>query len=79
MVNVDAAFDPVSGGGSMGVIIRGCGGDFVAASNNFTSQDGMLLAQQISASRVIIVSDSPMVVETMENRDFSVNYGGGNL
>ena len=92
MVNVDAAFDPMSGGGSTGVIIRGCGGDFVAASNNFTShvtvvhraeayasKDGMLLAQQISASRVIIVSDSPMVVETMENRDFSVNYGGGNL
>ena len=64
----------------------------MAASNNFTShvtvvhraeayasKDGMLLAQQISASRVIIVSDSPMVVETVENRDFSVNYGGGNL
>jgi len=84
MVNVDAAFDPMSGGGSMGVITRCCGGDFVAVSNNFTSyvtlahraeayamKDGMLLAQQIGASRLIIVSDSSMVVETMENGDFS--------
>jgi ATP-dependent exoDNAse (exonuclease V) alpha subunit len=37
----------------------------------YALKDGILLTQQIGASRVIIVSNSSMVAETMENRDFS--------
>lgn len=84
MVNVDASFDPVSSAGSTEVIIRDWEGDFVAATNTFIPnvaephmaevyalKEGLLLAQQVGASKVIVQSDCLMVVETMGNGGFS--------
>jgi ribonuclease HI len=77
-MNVDAAFDADSGRGATGVIIRDSGGNFVAASCNYTDSaidattmeasallSGLQLAEQFGANSLVVESDSLEVVQAV--------------
>jgi len=76
---VDASYNSDRGTGSTGAIIRDSSGSFIAASLCFIEhvvdasmaevialREGLLLAQQIGCSRLMIQSDCLEVVETMK-------------
>jgi hypothetical protein len=66
-INVDAAFDVISGRGAAGVIIRDCRGQCIAASQRFLphvvdvklmlSREGLILAQQVGINNFIVQTD----------------------
>jgi ribonuclease HI len=77
---VDAAFDPDSGKGATGAIIRDFGGNFIAACCDYTDYAidaaamealalfaGLQLAEQFGAHSLLVESDSMEVVEAVEN------------
>jgi ribonuclease HI len=78
-LNVDASYNSDRGIGSTGAIIRDSSGSFIAASSCFIEhvvdasmaevialREGLLLAQQIGCSQLMIQSDCLEVVETMK-------------
>ena len=73
---MDAAFDPDSGKGGTGAVIRDSGGNFIAASCSCTEfaldaaametsalLEGLHLAEQFGAQSLLVESDSMEVVE----------------
>jgi ribonuclease HI len=83
-LNVDASFDPISGLGGTGAIIRDSHGSFIAGCNRslphiadaptaeaMALRDGLLLAGQIGCNKLIVESDCMEVVQTMQEGGFS--------
>ena len=84
MLNVDASYNPDRGMGSTGAVIRDHTGSFVIAGARFFEnildapvaetlalREGIILAQQIGCSKLLIQSDCSEVVETMKQGGFS--------
>jgi len=84
MLNVDASYNPDRRMGSTGAVIRDHTGSFVIAGARFFEnildapmaetlalREGIILAQQIGCSKLLIQSDCSEVVETMKQGGFS--------
>jgi len=84
MINVDASYNEAKGAGSTGAVIRDAAGGFIVAAHNyiphvvdapmaeaFALRDGLLLAQQISCTRMEIQAHCLEVVTTMNEGGFS--------
>ena len=81
---MDASYNQDRGTGSTGAVIRDSSGSFIAAAARFIEhvldapmaeamalREGLLLAQQIGCSRLMIQSDCLEVVETMKQDGIS--------
>jgi ribonuclease HI len=83
-LNVDASFDPISGSGGTGAIIRDNHGMFISGCNRtlpyiadaptaeaMALRDGLLLAGQIGCNKLMVESDCLEVIQTMQDGGFS--------
>ena len=87
-INVDGATSESGLLSSMGVIIRDCMGDVVAARGRllpalysvevieaYAIEEGIKLACEVQLSRLIIESDSAIAVQVLNSRSFGADFG----
>ncbi|XBI06774.1 uncharacterized protein [Aegilops tauschii subsp. strangulata] len=85
-LNVDASFRALSLQGAVGVVLRDHKGGFVAASSEqlehvadagtaeaYALRRGLLLAQELGISKLVVESDCLEVINTMQNGGFTAS------
>ena len=87
-INVDGAMSESGLLSSVGVIIRDCRGDVVAARGRllpalysvevieaYAIEEGIKLACEVQLSRLIIESDSAIAIQVLNSRSFGADFG----